>query len=435
MSRVLDAAMGLPWAITEPALSTILEVAAREGRSPESVERELGRQLDNTRTVRVRDGVAVIPVQGPMFRYANIFTRISGATAYEELATDIGAALSDPNVHAVVLDIDSPGGMVDGVHEVAEMIYRARAEKPTAAFVSGLGASAAYYIASGAERVLASPTAVVGSVGTVLRAWPEAENGELKFVSSQSPKKALDPFSEDAKEREAAYEELQSLVDGLAQVFIETVAKNRDTEPSTVLAGYGQGGVLVGEAAVAAGMADGLTTLEELIAEMSKDRRDGGSAGLLVAGGDAATGPSTQEANMPKKETGAGAAERQEQPTVDRAYIDAHHAELVAEIAAEAKAAERKRILAIHALPASGFGAVKAELMADPKATAGDAALRLLNARDEQERSGKRAHLDALAADEKALDAPAPSAERAGLDTDEAAAAFIINAGKQPAQA
>ena len=434
MSRVLDAAMGLPWAITEPALSTILDVAAREGRSPESVERELGRRLENTRTVRVRDGVAVIPVQGPMFRYANLFTRISGATSYEDLATDIGAAFSDPGVRAVVLDIDSPGGMVDGVHEVAEMVYRGRGEKPTVAFVSGVGASAAYYIASGAERVLASPTAVVGGVGVVLRVLPDAKENELKFVSSQSPKKGLDPFAGDADERAAAHGELQSLVDGLARVFIATVAKNRGIKPETALAGYGQGGVLVGEAAVAAGMADGLTTLEELISEMSKDRRDGGSAGLLVAGGDAATGPSTQEANMPKKETGAGAAERREQPTVDRAYLDAHHAELVAEIAAEAKAAERKRILAIHALPASGFEAVKAELMADPKANAGDAALRLINARAEQERSGKQAHLDALAADERTLEAPAPNTEQL-VANDAAIAARIMTAGKPPAQA
>src|SRR6185503_19749583 len=63
-----------PWAITEAGLRQILEIAERSNASPEAVAARLGRPLENTRTVEVRDGVAVIPVTGPIFRYANLFT-------------------------------------------------------------------------------------------------------------------------------------------------------------------------------------------------------------------------------------------------------------------------------------------------------------------------------------------------------------------------
>src|SRR5205085_2845387 len=117
--RAWDLATSVPWAITPDALERILTVAARpldERRSAdlEALAAQIGRPLDNARTVTVRDGVATVPVTGPIFRRADLFTRISGAASAETLAREIRAAIDDSTVRAVILEIDSPGGEVAG---------------------------------------------------------------------------------------------------------------------------------------------------------------------------------------------------------------------------------------------------------------------------------------------------------------------------------
>ncbi len=128
--RIWNRITGDPWAITETALHTILEVAARENEAPEAVAAKLGRQLQNSYNATERDGVAIIPVTGPLFRYANIFTAISGASSYELIARDFMSALENPQISSIILDIDSPGGEVNGVSELASMIFEARGTKP-----------------------------------------------------------------------------------------------------------------------------------------------------------------------------------------------------------------------------------------------------------------------------------------------------------------
>jgi len=113
--KIWNRLSGEPWAITESALQTILEIAARENESPQAVAAKLGRNLQNTYSVMERDGVAIIPVTGPLFRYANLFTSISGASSYELIARDFNAALENPQIKGIILDIDSPGGEVNGV--------------------------------------------------------------------------------------------------------------------------------------------------------------------------------------------------------------------------------------------------------------------------------------------------------------------------------
>src|SRR5690554_2801336 len=107
MSRAFELAASQPWLMLPSALDSLLAIADRLG-DPEALEARLGKPLDNTRAVTLRDGVAVIPVTGPIMRYANMFTRISGATSTQELATDLQAALDNPQVKAIVLNIDSP---------------------------------------------------------------------------------------------------------------------------------------------------------------------------------------------------------------------------------------------------------------------------------------------------------------------------------------
>ena len=165
--RAWNKATSEPWAITQPVLETILEIAERENEKPEAVAARLGKELQNTHTVTERDGVAIIPVTGPLFRYANLFTAISGATSYEMLAQDFTVALDNPDINAIILNIDSPGGEVNGCAELANMIFAARGKKPIIAYASGDAASGAYWIASAADQVVASETSGLGSIGVV----------------------------------------------------------------------------------------------------------------------------------------------------------------------------------------------------------------------------------------------------------------------------
>jgi len=217
-----DLVASQPWAIMPETLETIASIARREGEGVEAVEARLGRPLQNARTVSVRDGVAVVPVNGPIFRYANLFTQISGATSLEVLATDFTAALDDPNVKAVVLAMDSPGGQANGIAEFAQMVRAAK--KPVVAYVDGSAASAAYWIAAAADRVVMSKTGMVGSVGAVVGISTKKDEGTVEIVSSQSPNKRPDVTTDQGRAQ------IQTLIDSLAQVFVEDVAAYRNTD-------------------------------------------------------------------------------------------------------------------------------------------------------------------------------------------------------------
>lgn len=153
------------WAITPEMLQTMMTIARQNNKSPEAVASQLGKEMKNTNAVSVRDGVAVIRVTGPLFRYANLFTRICGATSYELLAQDFNKALNDPNISAILFDVDSPGGEVNGCSELANMIYNARGKKPIIAYASGSCCSGAYWIASACDKIMAADTAILGSIG------------------------------------------------------------------------------------------------------------------------------------------------------------------------------------------------------------------------------------------------------------------------------
>jgi signal peptide peptidase SppA len=281
-----------PWAITPDALRTLLTIADRGG-DIEALQRKAGDRLANTRQVTIRsNGVAVVPITGTIFRYANLLTDISGATSTQVLATDITTALDNPAVRAIVLDINSPGGQAEGIAELARAINAGTARKPITAYIGGTGASAAYWLAAAATEIVVDRTALVGSIGVVAAVRDERQKDEragvrkAEIVSSASPKKRLDPFSEEGAS------EMQKVVDALASVFIVDVAAYRGVGISTVKDNFGQGGVLVGQAAVAAGMVDRLGDLESTIARL-------GTGGPSVSRSQAST-PAPAHTSGPK---------------------------------------------------------------------------------------------------------------------------------------
>lgn len=320
--RAWNKATSEPWAITETALQTILDIAARENEAPEAVAAKLGRELQNTHRATERDGVALIPVTGPLFRYANIFTLISGATSYEILAQDFIAAIENPDIHAIILDIDSPGGEVNGCAELASLIYEARGSKPIIAYASGDAASGAYWIASAADEIVVSETSGLGSIGVVgvYRGAKLEKNAAptIEIVSSQSPFKRLDPATDDGRAR------LQARMDAMADVFVNTVARNRGIEPQQVLERFGGGDVLIGAHAVNAGLADRVGALEKLVTQLAS-QNPALQRGFLL--------PASQTTIPQPKES-----------LMDVNTLKESHPDLLAQVQADACQSERIRI-------------------------------------------------------------------------------------------
>lgn len=311
MRHAIDLILGEQWAMTPEALELMIAIAQGQGEGPQAVAARIGKPLINARKATTRGDTAIIPITGPIFRRANLMTEISGATSIEILATDIQSALDNPSVKRLVLDIDSPGGQASGISEIASMIRAA--QKPIVAYVDGVAASAAYWLASAASEIVMSPTAMAGSIG-VAASFRQADDKDIRIISSQSPLKQAGPETEDGRA------EVQRVVDELAAVFIGDVAAYRGTTPDRVAAEFGRGGVLVGASAVAVGMADRVGTFESLFFAGSSGSYEGISMSENTS------------------------------PGVTRDYLAAEHPALLQSIQAEGVAIERDRVSAILAL-------------------------------------------------------------------------------------
>lgn len=435
MSLSLRYVASRQWAILEEYLSLMTAIADRDLDTQQvavqAIEREFGQPIPGTQEASLRGNIAIIPIAGPMFRYANLFTQISGAMSYERLATDIGTVMSDPTVERVIFDVNSPGGEVDGAAEVADLIASFRGVKPITSYISHLGASAGYWLAAAADEVVVHDTSIVGSIGAVLSLVDYSKQDEergiqrMELVSSQSPDKRVDPFSEDKGEAERAKLILQGLVDRLGAVFIEKVSGFRGISDEEIMAT--KGGLLIGSDAVEAGLADRVGTLEGLIEQFSGADTDIGTVHMSLAA-EASSTTTMGEASMEGSTQTNPAAEA---PEITReealAYLRAEHPDVIAEIMAQGATEERDRVLGIYGLEASGFEPLRDELMADPTITKGEAALKILSAKGEAEKRRAQAVADGLEADEGDLEgvssASLPETEE---DTEEALAASVV---------
>ena len=284
MKHVLSYLCTKPWAITERAMDTIHMVVARESIDLEAVAAKLGQPLENTgNRIQQRGGTAVLDVTGPVFRYANIFTRISGATSVELLGRDLQTALDDPRVESILLNVNSPGGQADGISELAGMIREATAKKPIWSYVGGDAASGGYWLAAAAERIVFHKTAHGGSIGVIATVTDDSKRRErdgytkYEIVSSQSPLKRIDPATDEG----AAV--LKALVDGMATQFIDDIAEFRNTTAEHVMENYGRGFVIDSARAISVGMADELGTFEGVLARLSAEERRGGRVITMAA--------------------------------------------------------------------------------------------------------------------------------------------------------
>lgn len=287
VDRIIAAVTGTVWAILPEKLDAIcafLEHRLEHGAfTPEEVRAAIGETTEpaEPQTFEVEaaspggnsrgTSVVVMPLQGVIARRMNMMMDVSGGTSTEEFGRAFTAAANDPKVRAIVLDVDSPGGSVDGVQELADMIYAARENgTEVIASVNGIAASAAYWIASAASRIVASPSARVGSIGTILvhteYTEADAQAGVKRTVIRAGANKAVgNPHEKLTREAEDV---LQDEVNEYNAMFVNGVARNRGIDADHVMAEYGQGKVFVAARAAEIGMIDGVSTMDELLASL-----------------------------------------------------------------------------------------------------------------------------------------------------------------------
>ncbi|SFM76247.1 S49 family peptidase [Methylobacterium pseudosasicola] len=287
MTAALRALSAEPWAIRPDYLHFMAGLASldRDGRTARrSAEGEdwfrldlqaaagpTAQRLEGARyTMLTSDGVAIVPIVGPIFPRANMMTEMSGTgTSAAMLARDLQIARDSAEVGAVMLMVDSPGGSPTGINALADQIYAMRGTKQVLAHVSGSAASAAYWLVSSANEIVVEKTSIVGSIGVVAAISKQVEpdaNGELaiEIVSSNAPNKRPDPQSEDGEA------EIRALLDSIETQFITDVARGRKTTAAKVKSDFGGGGSKVGAAAVAAGMADRVQTYERSYSQLAR---------------------------------------------------------------------------------------------------------------------------------------------------------------------
>jgi len=294
-SHILKVVGETPWAIRRSMLAVIIDILAFRAEGGRLTAEEIEERIGARRQAPPQpSGVAVIPVHGVITPRASMFSEMSGATSIEGLRSMFRQAMGTKDVGAVVFDVDSPGGMTDQVPEMAAEIRSARGKKPMIAVAHTLMASAAYWLASQADEVVASKSALVGSIGVFTAHEDRSGEGEQKGIKTElisagkhkTDGNPFEPLSDDGRAT------MQRLVDEFYGMFVGDVAKGRGVSVDAVRNGFGEGRLLGSKDAVSEGLVDRVGSLEDSIGTMLQATRPaalgdvvGGSASTTVGAG------------------------------------------------------------------------------------------------------------------------------------------------------
>lgn len=235
MTNNFLAALPQLWAIRPEALTAFVEdlrLMAADARSRD------GNAAPARKPYSMDGPVAVIPVEGVLTKKGLSFFGIQLAPGMRDLAAALRRAAADRSVKAILLDVDSPGGTVDGIEELAEAVAETGRAKPLYAFADGLMASAGYWLSCGAREIAAPATAEVGSIGVVMmhREYSKAldEAGVTYNIIAAGHYKAAGNTVEPLTDEMRAY--LQSGVDDTYEQFLQAVERGRNVSREKALA-------------------------------------------------------------------------------------------------------------------------------------------------------------------------------------------------------
>jgi signal peptide peptidase SppA len=213
------------------------------------------------------EGIAVIPIHGSLVKRSLGMEAASGLTSYGDIAAMLDAALADPQVSGILLDIDSPGGEASGSFELARRVREVVAQKPVWAVANDAAYSAAYAIAASAQRLFVTETGGVGSIGVIAlhvdQSVKDAKDGyHYTAITAGAHKNDYSPHEPLS---DAAKTELQGEVDRVYAIFTEHVAAMRGLDLGVVRAT--EAGLFFGRSAVTQGLADGVQTLDAALSQ------------------------------------------------------------------------------------------------------------------------------------------------------------------------
>lgn len=306
---LLDFLAAQAWAMEATAFDKMVMVIQRHAEgvrlSQTEIEAAIGRAPvtphPRDRAYEVSNGVALVPVRGVLAKHADQVGGISqpSGMSFEAIQRNIRTAIADPEVRAILLHVESPGGSVDGTQATADVIAEAAAAKRTVAYIDGLGASAAYWLACQADEVFASETAIVGSIGAITtivdaKGAAEKQGVRISVVRSGSLKGGVVPGETATDAQIAAH---QRIIDDLGAIFAKAVGDARGLDAKQ-LAALTDGNIHVAAQAQALGLIDGIRSFESVLADLAKTapspsgRRLAASHSFPSAGSrPAATGP------------------------------------------------------------------------------------------------------------------------------------------------
>jgi len=356
--KINEAAYLKPWVMKEEVVNVMREVIDRHLRGEKLPEGEVAQVTAGKKTppdYEVINGTARIPVYGIISKRASLIQRISSpGTSTLEIERDLKAALEDPQVRDIVLDIDSPGGGSDGVLELSDMIYACRGKKKITAYANGDMCSAAYWIGSAADKVYASRGSDVGSIGvysavydyTVANHQAGIKTEVIKAGKNKAAGHPDKPFTQEDRQI------IQKRIDHIYDLFVEAVSRNRNMPAEKVLE-IATGDVFIGQEAMDAGLVDGICTFDSLFS--GQNQNSPAAAGTKTKAAADAQGAEGLE--IEKQAAGSALKPKQEgkmselkDATIDqvkaenKTAADALIAEGKAAGSAEAKAAETKRV-------------------------------------------------------------------------------------------
>lgn len=277
--HVVEAVFGSVWAILPEKLREIASVVAFRASGQEFTAEEIQARVGSKQPpVTAGRGIGVLAVHGTISHRMGTMAESSGGVSAERLTADLRALLADDTIGTILLDIDSPGGTVTGVPELAAELYAARDRKRIVALVNGLAASAAYWLAAQAHEIVSIPTGMAGSIGVYtahedLSAALEKNGVKVTVISAGKHKVDGSPFEPLSDEHRAF---MQDRVNEFYGLFIKDVARGRGASVADVRNGYGEGRTLLAKDAKAAGLIDRIDTVDDTLRRLL--RRSSSSA-------------------------------------------------------------------------------------------------------------------------------------------------------------
>lgn len=247
----------------------LLEQRLGDGLAGTPIAREPGQDWCGNEVeveeMEIRDGIAYIPVGGVVGQDLSPFDRGSGAVDVLDVMKELRDCERDPMVRGIVLDVDSPGGMITGTPECADVV--AACKKPVYAYTRGVMASAAYWIASACDGIFTTRSAAVGSIGVYVPVIDvsqmyEQRGVKVELIKAGAYKGDGYPGTKLSKEGRA---QLQTRVNTIYAMF---TAQVRATRGDGIADETMQGQVFVGEEAVQLGLVDAIVSDISEVAEL-----------------------------------------------------------------------------------------------------------------------------------------------------------------------